>query len=173
MIGDNHHSAEDKVLDESDILEYCVLHRYYMISTSVPTTSYFLISQHWRPWHYKRLYIFVRPVYFWVLSEYVSPAGVGHSVWWRVIHIYTPIPGVSGGNGPAAPRGRPPCLPLECMTGMTPPHFPGLSPLLTRPVCTGANPARTLHTYNVVVSIPSADQKGSQGGWLVRLNRSH
>ena len=75
------------------------------------------------------------------------------------------------------PRGvervHPRCLPLECMTGMTPPLSPGLSPLLTRPVCTGTNPARTLHTYNVVVSILGEDQKGSQGGWLVRLNRSH
>ena len=75
------------------------------------------------------------------------------------------------------PRGmervHPRCLPLECMTGMTPPLSPGLSPLLTRPVCTGANPARTLHTYNVVVSILGEDQKGSQGGWLVRLNRFH
>ena len=88
-------------------------------------------------------------------------------------HIYTPIPGVWSGSIPAAPRGRPPCLPLECMTGMTPPSLPGLSPLRTRPVCTGTNPARTLHTYNVVVSIPCAHQKGSQGGWLVRLNRSH
>ena len=90
----------------------------------------------------------------------------------KSIGIYIPLPYLH-----SYPRGvervHPRCLPLECMTGMTPPLSPGLSPLLTRPVCTGTNLARTLHTYNVVVSILGEDQKGSQGGWLVRLNRSH
>ena len=101
-----------------------------------------------------------------VFSEYIlSTSEVSHIL----IRSQTVCPVRSGAYLHSYPRGvervHPRCLPLECMTGMPPPLSPGLSPLLTRPVCTGTNLARTLHTYNVVVSIPGADQMGSQRGW--------
>ena len=60
--------------------------------------------------------------------------------------------------------GMTPCLPLESMTGMTLPLFWGCPHYLHVQSAPGPTPHEHC-IHNVVISIPGADQKGSQRGW--------